>query len=115
VKSSSGLDERERRIAANEAIFREVNERIRDVADTLQLEDESEFVCECGDLACTERIRVARTDYEVTRREPRRFLTRHGHVAQDVEFVVEQRDGYEVVQKREGEPARVAEQTDPAS
>ena len=40
---------REERIARNEALFREVNEQIKDVNDDVPAGSEAGFVCECGD------------------------------------------------------------------
>jgi hypothetical protein len=43
------MEERERRIGLNEAVFREANERIREVNETFAtLTDELMFVCECS-------------------------------------------------------------------
>jgi hypothetical protein len=45
------------RIAKTEALFRNVNEGIKEASDRFD-SDAAEFVCECGDAACTERIQV---------------------------------------------------------
>jgi hypothetical protein len=107
------MDAREERIARNEVLFREVNERIRELADPPR-EARIEIFCECGLDDCTERIEVRVRDYELVRAEPTRFVLRKGHEISDVEDVVISPDGYLVVEKR-GRLAVMARETDPRS
>jgi hypothetical protein len=67
------IDDRERRVIRNEALFREVNERIEDVSEDVSRADFIEFLCECGEEACIERIELSREEYEDIRpgTEPR--------------------------------------------
>jgi hypothetical protein len=105
-------DERARKIGRNEAIFREVNERIEDLAGTLGLRDRPiELICECGDASCTQQIAMTAAEYEAMRKDPTLFAVSPGHEIADVEHIVARRDGYDVVRKHEGEPARVARET----
>lgn len=102
------------RIALNEAVFREVNERIQDLAETFDLnEDPLDLVCECGETTCVQRITMTRAEYEHVRSEPRRFAVHPGHEIPDVESVVDRRKGYDIVQKDEGVPEQIAKETDP--
>jgi hypothetical protein len=102
-------DERAERIGRNEAVFREVNERIEDVAETLDFRFESlEFICECGNPDCTDRFTMTRSEYAALRSDALLFALTPGHEIPDVEDVVEKRDGYDVVRKRPGTPAAVA-------
>ena len=49
-------DSRER----NEALFREVNEQIEDVSKTVPPDEQlMEFLCECDNRDCVEKIRLA--------------------------------------------------------
>jgi hypothetical protein len=106
--------DRHERIGLNEAVFREVNERINDLAESFGLDEQPlDLVCECGDPACVERISMSRAEYEELRADPTHFAVYAGHNAADVEDVVTRRSGYEVVRKHEGEPADVARETDP--
>jgi hypothetical protein len=108
--------DREERIGLNEAVFREVNERINDLAEHFGLEDQPlDLVCECGDPNCVERISMGRTEYEELRSDPTQFAVYPGHTSNDIEDVLGRRDGYIVVRKREGDPAEVARETDPRS
>ncbi|CAN5222809.1 hypothetical protein BH18ACT12_BH18ACT12_20500 [soil metagenome] len=108
------MSAREARIGLNEAVFREVNERIESLADKFQLsQDPLDLVCECGDAACVRRISMTRADYEQVRSESHQFAVHPGHEIPDVESVVAKRNGYDIVKKDEGVPEQVAEQTDP--
>jgi hypothetical protein len=105
---------REERIGMNEAVFRDVNERIQDVATTFDLTSEPlDLICECGDAACVARISLSRDEYEAIRADAHLFAVSSGHVAPDVEEVVEAHPGYDVVRKYTGVPAEIAQKTDP--
>lgn len=100
----------------NEAVFRDVNERIQDVAVAFELGSEPlDLICECGDAGCVARIAVSRPEYDRLRSDPHLFAVAPGHEAPDVEEVVERKSGYDIVRKREGAPAEIAENTDPRS
>ena len=75
--------ERFRRQARNEAIFREVNERIAQLGQSAQAwspDGVVEFLCECGvDGGCGERIRMPLEVYEAVRGQDDRFAVRPGH------------------------------------
>ena len=108
------MGEREKRIGLNEAVFREVNERIETLADTFELTKEPlDLVCECGDANCVQRISMTRHEYEELRSNPHHFAVYPGHGFPDVETVFAERKGYMIVSKNQGTPERIAEQTDP--
>ena len=102
-------DTRER----NEALFREVNERIEDVSTTLVPDEEQmEFLCECDDTACTEKVSATRAEYEAVRAVGTHFIVTPGHQDPGVESVVQQNDRFLVVEK-EGRAGHDAEESDP--
>ncbi len=109
------MSENQRRKAANEAVFREVNERI----DSLQhrfatVEHEPlQIVCECDRINCAQRLSVNPDLYEKVRSDSALFFVFPGHDDESVEDVVETGPDYVVVRKRPGEPQQIAEQTDP--
>ncbi len=108
------MSSREERIGLNEAVFREVNERIEDLAETFDLRTQSlDLICECGDAACVERISMTHDEYMELRSDAHQFAVHPGHEYQDVESVVARLKGYDVVRKDRGVPAQIAEQTDP--
>ena len=107
------MDERARRIGLNEALFREVNERLNDVNNTFAvMTGVVEILCECGDLGCVEQLSLAPGDYEHVRSDPTWFAVVPGHDVAAVEFVIASYPAYDIVQKRPGTPAEVAEATD---
>jgi hypothetical protein len=108
------MSSREERIGLNEAVFRAVNERIEDLAETFDLKTQPlDLICECGDAACVERISMTPAEYEEIRSETHQFAVYPGHEYPDVENIVARLKGYDIVRKSEGVPAQIAEQTDP--
>ena len=108
------MDERQRRIGENEALFRHVNERVKELNRSFSIVlDRGEYLCECGDESCVDRIALTPAEYEEIRAEPTHFVVKRGHVAPDVEDVVDDRGDYEIVRKREGAAADLARETDP--
>ena len=61
------MKEHERR-ALNEALFRDVNERIAESAEYSEA-DRTEFVSECADPNCTERVPATLAEYESVRKK----------------------------------------------
>lgn len=100
------------KIARTEALFREVNERIAESAERFGA-DESSFVCECADPACTHRIEATLAQYEEVRGDGATFLLVPGHEDQRVEAVVERANGHAIVEKRQAEVRRLALRLDP--
>ena len=108
------MDERGRRIGENEIVFREVNERLREIGESFSLVSEvAEFVCECANTTCTERIRMSLADYEHIRSDGKWFLVVPGHEVPEYERVISQGDGYAIVEKLPGGPAGLAIKEDP--
>jgi hypothetical protein len=110
------VDERGKRIGRNEVIFREVNERLRELGEGFSLVSEvAEFVCECGNSACAERVRMPLEEYERIRADGRRFFVINGHEELEYERVIEERAGFSIVEKLPGGPAGIAIRDDPRS
>ena len=106
------MHEREVRIAKTEALFRDVNERIAETSERFD-SDEAEFMCECADPACAERLQLPLDEYEEVREEPTRFMLDPDHVEPDVEEIVKRRHGYAIVEKVDDVVARIVRQLDP--
>ena len=106
---------RQARGARNQSLFREVNERIDSAATGLSPMF-TEFMCECADDSCFERISLTTEEYSSVRKMgPVFFMVMPGHVLEDIEKVVGgEADRYEIVQK-EDVAAEVAAQLDPRS
>jgi hypothetical protein len=100
------------RIAHNEAVFRDINERIGNGHWPGDQAEPVAFRCECGHLGCNQLVELTTSAYESARADARRFILVPGHEIPDVEVVVERGNGYVVVEKV-GEAGDVADATDP--
>jgi hypothetical protein len=103
---------REDRVAKNEILFRQVNERILEIEADRWRVDPVDFMCECGDVMCTRVVQLSVVDYERLRSNPRHFGVIPGHEILDVEHVVERHPHFLVVEKS-GVPGQRAEDADP--
>ena len=105
-----------RRLARNEALFREVNERIEEVDRRLGeiAPDDSpwEFVCECANEACFERLQLRPDEYEAVRANAAHFVIAPGHEYDVVERTISQNERFAVVEKRH-DAADIAAYTNP--
>ena len=101
------------RVGENEALFRQLNERVSDIVTELSDAASSiDIFCECGERDCLEKVTVGRAQYEQVRENSLRFMVAPGHQVPDIETVVEEHEAFMVVQKQ-GEAAAVARATDP--
>jgi uncharacterized UPF0160 family protein len=107
------MDTRQERVGKNEVLFRDVNERIKDINRDMGVEDEADFICECGNVDCAVPITLKLHEYESVRGHPARFVLFPGHEDLDVERVVEQNDRFIVVEKFPEATARIAIEHDP--
>jgi hypothetical protein len=110
------MTKRDERIALNETLFRDLNERIQEVVTTIALEAPNvlEIFCECGRADCVAKITLSVSEYEEVRAHPERFFIAPGHEIPDVENVLERRAAYWVVEKH-AEEAQIAREQDPRS
>ena len=100
------MEERLERQARNEALVREVNERInaldRDAAGSGAVDGVRTFGfrCECGRAgSCGETVWMTLAEYEVVRRQDDRFALVPGHETAGLEHVVETNERFVVVDK----------------
>ena len=102
-------DERETRAARNQAMFRAVNDKIRELNETFAVFTGTfTIACECADAHCVGTISIKPADYETIRANPRRFAILPGHLDTDIESVVDEAECYQVAEKR-GKAAAVAD------
>ncbi len=95
---------RAERVARNEALFREVNERSKDLA-RVQERSDLPILCECGSSRCADGVTIDRSAYEAVRANNLRFIVKPGHELPEFERVVGRRGGYVIVEKfPEAEP-----------
>ena len=101
------------RIGKTESVFRDVNERIAETADAVGL-DGAEFLCECADPMCTERLEVDLAEYERVREHATHFILAPGHeLPAFVERVIHHEGKYQVVRKVHDAVSAVAKRLDP--
>ena len=97
----------------SQLLFREVNEQISLRLDSFGRADaEIEVVCECERPSCSKGLRFSLEQYEAIRLFPTRFVMNHGHSTAEDERVVEEHDGFVVVEKT-GSSAQIAIRLDP--
>ncbi len=98
---SSAQDEpREVRIARYQSLFREVNEKLKKINEAFEVVIGTHAItCECADLECIAPLQITGEEYAVVRANPRRFVVLRDHVHPEAENVVEEEDGYVVVEK----------------
>src|SRR4029450_10557356 len=104
------MQSRHERQARNEALLREVNERIERVNQATQeaglSEDATfEFLCECGrvkgaDVSCDEHVEMTLAEYEDVRSQDDRFALVPGHETPELEEVVRRTEKFVIVDKR---------------
>jgi len=115
VATTPTPDPRASRAAKNESLFRDVNERVKEMNErvnpALPLD---EWLCECADDSCTDRIELTQHDYGRVREDGKRFVVAPGHVFTGIEEVVERHERYWIVEKV-GEAGIVAESFNPRS
>jgi hypothetical protein len=110
----ASLDDRR---AENEALFREINERVRimreQAGDGAPADYElHDFLCECARQDCLEKLQLTHVEYERVRGEPTDFIVAPGHQVADIERTLSENERFTVVRK-EGQAAEIARQRDP--
>jgi hypothetical protein len=107
-------EEQVRRRARNEALFRSLNEEIKDIAieKGADASDPIDFVCECSSAECMKVVSVSREEYEALRKGGSTFIVAPGHEEPEIADVIMRHSGFSVVEKR-GDAAAVAEETNP--
>ncbi|MGE5690745.1 MAG: hypothetical protein ACM33B_09330 [Pseudomonadota bacterium] len=102
----------EQALAQNEALFREVNERIAEITDAHDVSPSEpvSFVCECSALSCGGQVTLTLEEYRRARARRRVFVVVPGHERLDIERVVERAEGWSLVEKL-GEAGVVADET----
>src|SRR5215218_5729728 len=99
------MKDRAARQAKNEALHREVNERLAKMGRQANLawasnDEPFEFLCECGAAeGCEQRLEMKLTDYERVRQQDDRFAVAPGHEDLEIERVVDRNDAFVIVDK----------------
>jgi hypothetical protein len=86
------------RLARNQALFREVNERLLELSEGFH-NGSMQFVCECSNEDCTQTVNLNHKEYESVRARSTFFVVASGHEILEVEKIIDHRDGWTIVQK----------------
>ena len=103
----------ERRMAENEMVFREYNERIKKGFDELKsiAKDERQkeymgdddtslmFYCECSDESCRKRVELKPSRYDKIHKHRNYFVIVRGHEVKSIERVIEDNAAFCIVEK----------------
>jgi hypothetical protein len=100
------------RRAHTEALFRDVNERIAQSAERFDAE-RTQFVCECADPGCTNRLEASLEEYEEVRADGATFMLTPGHAHHDIERVVKDRGRFHIVEKMQKTVRATVQRLDP--
>jgi hypothetical protein len=98
------MSPREERAIRNEELFREVNLNIAQMEEAARRTDLGEplpLICECALTGCSAPIEVDAPTFARVKENPLWFLVTPGHEQLDIETVIEQREGYLIVEKHE--------------
>ena len=105
------MDElQKRRMARNEARFRDVNGSISAGIDRFASDDPDSIytlICECALESCEVMLQVSHAEYREVRSSPVRFMVHAEHVVPGVEHVVERNERFWTIEK-DGVGAAVA-------
>lgn len=102
-----------KRLAENEVVFRQTNERVQQRLRKLQAEAKEEgypdklledstslyFYCECSDENCRERIVMKPGLYGSLHKDRAQFIIIPGHSVSSIENIIKSTPNYEVVKK----------------
>ena len=112
---SHGSDSADAEKAMTQSLYREVNERIKEVNAQRGLPDlPEELICECAKAECTQLVRMNAVEYHGLRMHSTWFVVAplEDHFFPEVERIVAKNGHYWVVEKFD-QAARVAEKLDP--
>jgi hypothetical protein len=99
---------RQDRIAHNEDLCRDLNERKAAWIESGHLA--AGFRCECWDLGCSDRIKMSGQQWKEVRSRGNRFVVAPGHVVTEFETVVKEYPHFWLIEKH-GEAGDEAEAT----
>ena len=86
----------------NQLLSRAINEAVKELYDMFEGITRSEdWMCECGNADCVERVHISSNEYEAVRANGAQFLVAptDEHVWAEVEWITERNEGYWIVEK----------------
>lgn len=80
------------------SLFREINEAVQ-VYFRVGGHNEGQFVCECSEATCVDKLRLTQGEYCDIRGHPTRFFVVPGHEIDIVDRVVDHHSAFTTVEK----------------
>jgi Tfp pilus assembly protein PilX len=105
------VNNRNERISKNETVMRAANRELQHAEEEVSNGSATrlEVLCECGRDDCDGVLTITLGEFEEVHSQGDRFVVLYGHNTPDIETVVEEREGYLVVDKF-GEAEEIAEE-----
>lgn len=107
------VDWREREVA-NETRARDLNEMedgiLRHMGNSGA---NNRYICECSDASCMATVTLSQEEYEQVRGNGVRFVIALDHEHPELDALISEHEGFAIVQKLPGLPARLARASDP--
>lgn len=97
--SGDVVDRRREKLIQNEETLRRANELIDTGRDDQVRGRKERFLCECSIEDCTETVELVWDEYRAIRDLGDRFVIRPGHETAGLDRLIEEREGYLVVDK----------------
>jgi hypothetical protein len=92
------VSSRDERVVRTEEFFKRVNDTIRN-----ELGDgDGEFLCECGNIACTEKLALTNEDLRLLHSIEGYFVVLPGHHIPEIETLVKENGHYAIVHNNAG-------------
>ena len=85
------------RLAKNEILFREINERLDEMS--VPWSKTTDYLCECSEMSCTKIVELTSAEYERVRSKGTVFVVVPGHERPEIEKVIEEQEGFLLVEK----------------
>jgi hypothetical protein len=93
--------DRELRAAQNQMLFRSRNEQMIELGEAVSGPPvELDFVCECADEGCMDRIRLSALQFLAVESDKNQFIVVRGHEMPEVEDVIAERENFLIVSAR---------------
>jgi hypothetical protein len=103
------------REVGNETRSRDINEIEDAILGHPDGRGSNRYVCECSDASCMATISLTRVEYEQVRSHGTHFAIALDHENPELDLLIAEHEGFAVVQKLPGFPARLAIASDPRS
>jgi hypothetical protein len=92
------VSSRDERVVRTEEFFKRVNDTMRN-----ELRDgDGKFLCECGNIACTEQLALSADDLRILHSIEGYFVVLPGHHIPEIETLVKQNGHYAIVHNNAG-------------